>query len=66
VHEQGASNRARSCRRLAPLARIFKRTLELEDDLLTTPLSTYYERQLDALAEAAHRTDKRFTTEERA
>lgn len=62
VHEQGASNRARSCRRLTPLARILERTLELQDDLLTTPLSAYYERQLHALAQAAQRADKRFTT----
>lgn len=60
THARGASQPAPMCRRLRSVGRVLERVLDVENDLLTTPLSAYYERRLDALEEAVRGVDKSF------
>lgn len=49
THERGAHNTVAACQHLRPVARALERVLDLEDDLLTSPLTTSYIRTVDAL-----------------
>jgi hypothetical protein len=60
THAHPTTRRDAACRRLRPIARILQRAIEIEDDLLTTPLVRYYERIIDQLEQAARRADRSF------